>query len=123
MGKVTPLENEFIRVFCKSKYWPLSMDVIYRYFHATPLPHKSTKAKQKINFWKTQRKLLKSEEKSWTRGRVGEDDKALGTPPPNVVIIGIDSMSRLSFQRNMPKTRDFLKNLGALEMLGHTKCN
>jgi len=122
MGLVTPLETEFLRVFCKSKYWPLSMDVIYRYFHAVPLPHKSSKSLKKLDFWKSQRKLHNSEEKS-TFGQFSKDSPTNSyNPPPNVVIIGIDSMSRLSFERNMPRTRDYLRNIGAVEMLGYTKC-
>ncbi|XP_064637064.1 uncharacterized protein LOC135493574 isoform X2 [Lineus longissimus] len=40
----------------------------------------------------------------------------------NVLMVGLDSMSRLNFIRQMPKTREFLLNtLGAVEMAGYNK--
>ncbi|GAB1606920.1 uncharacterized protein LOC115222996 [Argonauta hians] len=39
----------------------------------------------------------------------------------NVVLIGIDSVSRLNFIRQMPLTRNFLLDHGALEMFGYNK--
>ena len=40
----------------------------------------------------------------------------------NVLLIGIDSISRLNFHRNMQQTRDFLINeLSAIEMFGYNK--
>ncbi|KAH8377217.1 hypothetical protein KR093_004278, partial [Drosophila rubida] len=40
---------------------------------------------------------------------------------PNVIIIGIDSMSQLNFQRTMPLTARFLRTRGWYEMLGYNK--
>ncbi|CAI9738134.1 XP_029649278.2uncharacterized protein LOC115222996 [Octopus vulgaris] len=39
----------------------------------------------------------------------------------NVLLIGIDSVSRLNFIRQMPLTRQFLLSHGAIEMLGYNK--
>lgn len=39
----------------------------------------------------------------------------------SVVILGIDSVSRLNFYRQMPKTSAFLSKLGNIEMLGYNK--
>ncbi|XP_017879646.1 uncharacterized protein LOC108624680 isoform X2 [Ceratina calcarata] len=39
----------------------------------------------------------------------------------NVLIIGIDSVSRNNFHRMMPKTVEMLKKYGAVELLGYTK--
>lgn len=39
----------------------------------------------------------------------------------NVLIIGLDGVSRLNFHRQMPKTAEYLKNLSAVELLGYTK--
>ncbi|GAB1606859.1 uncharacterized protein LOC115222996, partial [Argonauta hians] len=39
----------------------------------------------------------------------------------NVLLIGIDSVSRLNFMRQMPLTRNFLLDHGALEMFGYNK--
>lgn len=42
--------------------------------------------------------------------------------PPNVLLIGIDSTSRLNFHRFLKKTVNVLeKKLGAVEMTGYTK--
>ncbi|XP_031843546.1 uncharacterized protein LOC116431792 isoform X2 [Nomia melanderi] len=39
----------------------------------------------------------------------------------SVLVIGLDSVSRLNFHRMMPKTVEALQKLGAVEMLGYTK--
>ncbi|XP_029676775.1 uncharacterized protein LOC115243716 isoform X1 [Formica exsecta] len=39
----------------------------------------------------------------------------------NVLVIGLDSVSRMNFHRMMPKTVKLLHSLGAVEMLGYTK--
>lgn len=41
--------------------------------------------------------------------------------PLNVLIIGIDAVSRLNFHRQMPTTLEFLKNISAVELLGYNK--
>lgn len=44
------------------------------------------------------------------------------TITPNVLVLGIDSVSRLSFRRTFPETHDFLvKNLAAVEFKGYHK--
>jgi hypothetical protein len=95
--------EEFIRVLCKSKYWPMSLDVVYRYFHAIPIPSKRIMEKSK--------RMKKNAYKSPNVPK-----------PPHVLLLGIDSMSKLSFQRNMKRTRKALIEIGAHEMLGYTKC-
>ncbi|XP_031351350.1 uncharacterized protein LOC116176732 isoform X2 [Photinus pyralis] len=39
----------------------------------------------------------------------------------NVLIIGLDAVSRLNFHRQMPNTVKTLKNMGAVELLGYNK--
>ncbi|XP_058800061.1 uncharacterized protein LOC131669296 isoform X2 [Phymastichus coffea] len=39
----------------------------------------------------------------------------------SVLVVGMDSLSRLNFRRSMPKTLSILKELGAVEMLGYHK--
>lgn len=39
----------------------------------------------------------------------------------NVIVMGIDAVSRLNFYRTMPKTLSFLKENGAIELLGYNK--
>ena len=91
---------EFIKVKCMSKYWPFFLDVVYQDYHALVQPMKSSATREKIKTWKDVTKI-----------------------PPSVVILGMDSISRLNFQRTMPKTRELLESLGAVEMLGYTKGN
>jgi hypothetical protein len=43
------------------------------------------------------------------------------TAPPNILIIGQDSTSRLNFRRHMRKTLKILESLGAVEMFGYTR--
>ncbi|XP_026757113.2 uncharacterized protein LOC113516836 [Galleria mellonella] len=39
----------------------------------------------------------------------------------NVIVMGLDAISRLNFHRTMPKTLAFLKKKGAIELLGYNK--
>ncbi|XP_047988028.1 uncharacterized protein LOC125227757 [Leguminivora glycinivorella] len=41
--------------------------------------------------------------------------------PYNVLILGIDAVSRINLHRTMPKTVNFLKKLGSVEFLGYNK--
>ncbi len=54
--------------------------------------------------------------KKWDQGRA----EALG-PPPSVLIIGIDSISRLHMKRQLPETQKFLDANDFVEMKGYTK--
>ncbi|KAF2881135.1 hypothetical protein ILUMI_25046 [Ignelater luminosus] len=42
-------------------------------------------------------------------------------PPMNVLILGIDGVSRLNFHRQMPKTAHILQVINAVEFFGYTK--
>jgi hypothetical protein len=96
----TELRNEFIMVEC-GHGMNLTSDVLpYRAWHGTGVVVQGSKVEAKIQYWKT---------KEQTR------------LPPNVVIIGLDSTTRLNVQRNMPKMKEILQKLGAVEMLGYTK--
>ncbi|XP_013201169.2 uncharacterized protein LOC106143586 [Amyelois transitella] len=39
----------------------------------------------------------------------------------NVIVMGIDAISRLNFQRTMPRTFEYLRKKGAIELLGYNK--
>ncbi|XP_050512127.1 uncharacterized protein LOC126888178 [Diabrotica virgifera virgifera] len=39
----------------------------------------------------------------------------------NILVIGLDSISRLNFHRQMPKSVNYLKQIGAVEMIGYNK--
>lgn len=84
------------------KFIPVA--VTYRAFHGTALVEGSQKAKnieRKINYWKSQT----------------EEDRL----PPNVLILGLDSTSRLNVRRHMFKTVKLLEELQAVEIMGYTK--
>ncbi|XP_050512125.1 uncharacterized protein LOC126888177 isoform X1 [Diabrotica virgifera virgifera] len=52
--------------------------------------------------------------------KVKEDQDKNGSPL-NILVLGLDAISRLNFQRQMPKTLNYLRQLGAVEMLGYNK--
>ncbi|XP_072395594.1 uncharacterized protein [Diabrotica undecimpunctata] len=39
----------------------------------------------------------------------------------NILVLGLDALSRLNFNRQLPKTIKFLKHIGGVEMLGYNK--
>jgi hypothetical protein len=85
--------------------------VTYSAFHASP--HNALlkeKVKQKLDFWQRQR--------STSDSNVPPPSDEI---PPNILIIGQDSTSRLNFRRHMTKTVKILESLGAVEMMGYTK--
>ncbi|XP_072937055.1 uncharacterized protein [Epargyreus clarus] len=51
------------------------------------------------------------------------DEKEMNETKPtyNILVLGIDAVSRLNFHRTMPKTLQFLKDRGAVELLGYNK--
>ncbi|XP_048484225.1 uncharacterized protein LOC119694476 [Plutella xylostella] len=42
-------------------------------------------------------------------------------PDYNVIVMGVDGVSRLNFHRTMPKTLAYIKSKGAIELLGYNK--
>jgi hypothetical protein len=85
--------------------------VTYSAFHASP--HNALlkeKAKAKLDFWRRRRS---------TSSNVPPPSS--DEIPPNILIIGQDSTSRLNFRRHMTKTVKILESLGAVEMMGYTK--
>ena len=92
-------KHEFIRVYCYSN----SHGKIYTNFHSIIIP-KSDVQMQCDKKFRHYRKRHAPKEKL------------------NVMMIGVDSVSRLNLMRQMPKTRQYLlETLGAIEMLGYTK--
>ena len=93
------VKDEFIRIYCYSH----SDGIISTTFHAFILPKEDLERRCHIK--------LKNHLK-----RVHPKELL------NVQMIGVDSVSRLNFMRQMPRTRSFLLNeLGAVEMLGFNK--
>jgi len=117
MDLTTPVLSEHIRVLCKSKYWPWHSDIVYRNFHAIPLPNKNAHVSNKFRFWK-----LQNSGKSPSRVR---SNTKFAQPsvksPPSVLILGWDTLSRLHSVRMLPHTRNFLQDIGAVEFMGFTK--
>ncbi|GIY09410.1 uncharacterized protein CEXT_262371 [Caerostris extrusa] len=54
---------------------------------------------------------------------IEETKNKLNPPSPrlNVILMGIDSVSKLNYLRHFPNTREFLKKLSPFEMHGYTK--
>lgn len=96
---------EYIRVHCISKLPPFYNDVVYRDFFAIAQSSSDRLVASKLYEWKAKLELRNGSSRA----------------PPNVVIIGIDNNSRMNSHRNLPKTLNILRNLGAVEMLGYTK--
>jgi hypothetical protein len=94
-----PVLSEFIRIACFGE----NGDMIYTNFHAFIQDKSIMEDRANLQF-----------------------DAFLKRDVPketfNVLMVGLDSMSRLNFIRQMPKTRDFLLNtLDAVEMSGYNK--
>ncbi|EDV94063.1 uncharacterized protein LOC6570084 [Drosophila grimshawi] len=54
-------------------------------------------------------------------GRSEKSDEERSRTHPSVIMLGIDSMSQMNFQRTMPLTAQFVRQLGWFEMLGYNK--
>lgn len=91
------IDAEFIRFICISTTQPTFNDVVSREFYA--FPKLDSKGLNKTKKWQA------SESPS----------------PPNVVILGVDTMSRLGSQRVLPQSIGLLKRLGAVELKGYMK--
>ncbi|XP_019866858.2 uncharacterized protein LOC109595872 [Aethina tumida] len=50
-----------------------------------------------------------------------EKQKTFDVHPLNVLIVGLDAVSRLNLHRQMPKTVDYLHSIGSIELLGYNK--
>lgn len=95
----TKVEDEFVRVEC----YNAKNESIYTNFHA---------------FAQSNTDLYSMSRHRW-RKHTRENNI---TRPLNVMLIGLDSVSRLAFIRNMNKTRDFIKDkLAAFEIMGYNK--
>ncbi|KAL7739161.1 hypothetical protein ACLKA6_010382 [Drosophila palustris] len=57
-----------------------------------------------------------------THNRTGSSsDKPPSRRQPSVILLGLNSLSRMNFQRTMPKTAKFVSQLGWFEMEGYNK--
>lgn len=99
---------EYIMVECSSSGMVLPNLIKYRGYHAIAQPSRSAVTANKIKQWETYREDLRRENK-------------VDTPPPNIIVIGLDTTSRLNLRRNMIKSVETLERLGAVEMKGYTK--
>ena len=100
------MDVEFIKIFCYTNYFYYFKDLVYTNYHSFPQPRKNVELEKKINHWRRQRAV---------------SEKLKLNTPPSVLILGLESVSRLNFIRNLKKTRKYLDGLGAVEMLGYTK--
>ncbi len=91
------IPEDFIRVACYGSQGSL----LYTNFHA--LIHRKRDVERRC--------------RTRTKQSHGRDKRRL-----NVIIVGVDSVSRLNLVRQMPKSRRFLlQNLSAVELLGYNK--
>ena len=91
------IPDEFIRVAC----YGTEGSLLYTNFHA--LIHRKPDVEKRCG---NQSRLFKEKHKRRL----------------SVIMVGVDSVSRLNFVRQMPNTRRFLlKNLSAIELLGYNK--
>ncbi|CAL1536597.1 unnamed protein product [Lymnaea stagnalis] len=94
-----PPEHEFLRVYCFSQ----SEGKLSTNFHATVAPKDGVE--QRCNYRFEQHKKKHHPKETY-----------------NVHMVGVDSVSRLNFIRQMPQTREFLqRELKAFEMAGYNK--
>ncbi len=96
------INDDFIRLQCVSTSLPFSGDVVSKEFFANVKPDAVAEAKMKR--WEAISK---------------RSSKNFG--PPSVILLGVDTMSRLNSVRNFEKSRAVLKSIGAVEMKGYTK--
>ncbi|XP_076184118.1 uncharacterized protein LOC143155365 [Ptiloglossa arizonensis] len=87
------IKTEFVKIKCSR-----DNEVVYKDYHAF-LPR----------FRSVEQKYEK------TKASIANSDYL------SLLIVGLDSVSRLNFHRMMPKTIEALQKLGAVEMLGYTK--
>jgi len=110
----TVITVEFVIVECASTIRKMARFLVtYRAFHGSAITgaHDKEQVKKKISYWKKQ-----DDEESSKR-----QEKMEERHPPNVLIVGLDSTSRLNFRRYMTKTLALLERIGAVEMLGFNK--
>lgn len=93
-----PNDRDAFIVQCRAKG-----KLVYTNAHAT-VPERK-KIRQRLDYWKAQD--LK---------RCGVQER-----PPSVLLIGIDTVSRLNLMRAMPKTYEYLQTNGWFEMAGYNK--
>ncbi|XP_021943412.1 uncharacterized protein LOC110842020 isoform X2 [Folsomia candida] len=106
-GVVIPGDVQYVKVECHNE---LKVQVWKDFFPLVPSPRNlSPGTKTKAKFWDEQK--LKS----------NPNKKTSSIFPPSVLVIGIDSISRLHMIRSMPRTKEFLTANGFTEMKGYTK--
>uniref|UniRef100_A0A0L8FM57 Uncharacterized protein n=2 Tax=Octopus bimaculoides TaxID=37653 RepID=A0A0L8FM57_OCTBM len=101
------ISHEFITVQCFNR----DNDIIYTNFHAFVQRNESLLEKKKPTYT-LEHKISKHPMKN----TILTNKLSL-----NILLIGVDSVSRLNFIRQMPLTRQFLLKHGAFEMFGYNK--
>ena len=123
------VKHEFLKVLCFNNY----NEVIYTNYHAYVLHANITQPKRLTKVDKIRQVLRKTTAKLKTPSL---NETSLPTVPiiptqrpvpevkvkMNVLMIGVDSMSRLNFMRQMSRTRSYLlEKFGAFDMSGYNK--
>ncbi|XP_046384771.1 uncharacterized protein LOC124155075 [Ischnura elegans] len=105
-GTADVRDEEFVRVECRNEsVYNDSVPMFYKDFHYfAPVVVAQKRAEEQRKEYNLTDVELSSEREKW-----------------NVLILGLDAVSRLNFHRQMPKTNEVLENLGAIELMGYTK--
>lgn len=135
--KVTTKPNSgFVKVTCTSANkgwlhswmtWLLSRRLSYVHFHAIAMfPNKPVSGEsndtisQKLEFWN--KCAARNTSGSKDNGKIACARASSGRRPPNVLVIGIDSTSRMNFHRFLHRTVKVLEDtIEAADMKGNTK--
>lgn len=108
-GDIVKISDEFIKVTC-SKNHRIEIYHDYHYFIQTKRDQAEFSFKKESRWSENDDKVYK------------EDDNLKRDDNPNVMIIGLDSVSRLNFHRHMNDSVQFLlKELNAIELYGYNK--
>ncbi|XP_061188854.1 uncharacterized protein LOC133197031 [Saccostrea echinata] len=87
------VDGEFVRVRCYNS----SNSIIYTNFHYFFLPHNNTES------------------------RISCENNKVKNLKPNVLMVGIDSLSRINYIRYLKKSRQMMLSMGAVEFVGYNK--
>ncbi|CAG7642277.1 unnamed protein product [Allacma fusca] len=109
----TKLTSKFAEIQCTTRV--KGKKIKFKEYIAAILPPEihTNKTKAKVEYWRGRR--FDSGENDW------EEIKSNTSISPSVLILGIDSISRLHMYRSLAKTKEFLDANDFVEMRGYTK--
>ncbi|CAG7829709.1 unnamed protein product [Allacma fusca] len=101
--------SDFVQISCEENYPDKIIKTMdFLAIPGSPEGH-SKETNSKVAYWKDRLQKSGSERGVWAQ------------KPPNVLILGLDSVSRLNMIRSLPKLKNFLEANDFVEMKGYTK--